>query len=119
MPICYETYVDSNGCEFSTGNIAYTYRNYYGPSKNFDELEEFSMNITKENLDFFQKYTKCKIEYEVVPDYCITLNYNKENNLCIITGPGNFRHKEICFNENFLKVIGFSYRDSLNLSILD
>ena len=115
MPICYEDYKKSNGEEFLSKNISHVYRNYYGPNKPYNEYDAFSMNVSKENVLFFLEYTKSNLLNNILDTNVFTLNYSKIDNSVEISESGNFLYKEICFVEDFLKHIGISYIQSLNL----
>lgn len=104
MPLVYETVVE-HGQTINTGRISHTYRHYYGPSP-FHSLDNFSMNVNKEDLAFFVETMNCEVDYDYEPKYsCMTLNYSKEENLVTVSPPGEFHHKEICFQDDFKKLL--------------
>ena len=117
MPLVYQEVKDSSGNMVGTGNIDSVYRYYYGPYKKFDQVENFSMNVNKQDLELFLKTLEIQEEnvyWEIPEESCyLTINASKNEELnnpyklgVIITEAGNYLFQELCYRESFIDHLG-------------
>ena len=129
MPLVYHEVKDSSGNMISTGQIDSSYRYYYGPYKKFDQVENFSMNVNKQDVDLFLKTLEISeedVDWDIPKHACyFTINASKNEDAknpykleITITEAGNMLFNELCYRESFIDYLGiddgYSSKSKLN-----